>query len=205
MVRRIALLFSIAMLVYSARAAEVTFSEAGARVRGLKPGTKIAWLSLSRERVDSHALLTVDRGVAVVTPAGDIEIGAVRGEKRRSILTFASIEDNAAIGVASSSAYTASAHSIRLKAIPGSDRLIIDAPVAEIVYISRNTGVWAASVSDGAETDADRTQDATITLSLTELKRVFGSAKPVDRISAGDVILIIDPRNNRTATYEVTQ
>lgn len=202
--RKIAIMLLLAVVVGIAiNASEVKFGKDGLTVAGLRPGTRIAWLALTRERIDNHGRLTVSRGIGVATPAGVVSIGRDKADTSRSIWAFATTDDSDLAIATVSPAYSATSRSIDVVAKPGDGRFTVVAPSVEIVYVGRRNGVWYATAADGGSMDADQSSDASITFSLDSLQHMFGPAKPPARISAGDVILIIDTRSNRKRAYEV--
>lgn len=196
-----ALLITCATCIFAARP-NVQFGPEGVTVFDVRPGTKVAWISLTRTRVAEHTSLRIDRGVEVATPSKKAVIARPDADKSRALWVVAAIDDDIA-GVVTSPRYSGSQIPIAVTSAPGSDTISITSPEIELMYVRPNGGAWFIRASDGGLGDADGRQDTLISVPLQSLERVQGNPHPPDSLHAGDMILMLDPRGNRTAVIKV--
>jgi hypothetical protein len=182
--------------------ARVQFDRNGVTVDGMKPGTKIVWMALTRTRVGHHAELSVTRGMEIATPAGKISIGKKDADTSRSLFAFAA-PDDALVTSSIPPGYVISGRPIAARAVAGAQAIVVESPALEIMLVRKQGQAWYLTAVDGGGGDADRLQDTTITVSLQSLQALKGHGQPPKSLSEGDVILMIDPRANRMSTLEV--
>lgn len=182
--------------------ARAQFDRNGVTVDGLKPGTKIVWMALTRTRAGSHSRLSVSRGVEVVTPAGNIAIGKPDADKSRSLWALAAPDEAVAL-TATPPGYVISARGIQATARPEAETIAVVSPAVELMLVRRQGQAWFITAVDGGGGDADKLQDTTIKVDLQSLQPLHGGAKPPRTLSEGDIVLMIDPRSNRVSTLEV--
>ena len=168
----------------------------------MKPGTKIAWMALTRERVGNHGRLTISRGLEVATPAGNVAIGRPGVDRSRSVWVMAAIDEALTVSTIPPG-YEISPFPIEAQAIAGAERITITSPSIELLYVRRHGSAWFFTASDGGPADADGEQNTRITVALESLKALHGNASPPKTVGQGDVLLMIDPVSNRSSTVEV--
>lgn len=182
----------------------VEFGPDGITILNVQPGTKVAWMSLTRSRVASHTLVRIDRGIEVAKPSRKAAVARVGADKSRSIWVIAAVDEDLA-GAAISPGYSSSPSSIDVVAAVGSGTFAVISPEVELMYVRPKSGAWFLSATDGGLGDLDRVQDTTITISLQSLEKVQGNPHPPEATAPGDLILMIDPRSNRTTVIKVSQ
>lgn len=170
----------------------------------LQPGTKVAWMSLTRTRVANHALIRIDRGIEVAKPSNKAAVARVDADKSRSIWVVAAIDEDVA-GSANAPRYSSSPFPIAIRAAAGSSTIHVISPAVELMYVRPKRGAWFISATDGGLGDSDGVQDTTISISLTSLETVQGNPQPPVTAAPDDLILMIDPRSNRTTVSRVRQ
>lgn len=182
----------------------VTFDSSGVRVEGLKPGTRIVWMALTRTRVGNHARLSMSRGSEIATPAGKVAIGRPGADKSRSLWALAAADDALALS-STPSGYVISRASIQARAEKGAESIAVDSPAIELMLVTRPGHAWFVTAADGGAGDADGVQNTTIQVDLGSLEALHGGGRPPSSLGEGDIILMIDPVANRIATVEVAK
>jgi hypothetical protein len=188
----------------SAGKPNVEFGPSGVTFLNVQPGTKVAWMSLTRTHVASHTELRIDRGIEVAKPSRSAVVTRAGADQARSIWAVASVDEDIA-GTAVVPGYSASPSSISVVATAGSGTIAVVSPEVELMYVRPKGGAWFISATDGGLGDTDLQQNTVITISLQSMERVQGNPHPPAVTAAGDVILMIDPRSNRTTVMKVTQ
>ncbi len=199
----LALLIMVAICVFAGQP-NVEFGPDGVTILNVQPGTKVAWVSLTRTRVANHTELRVDRGIEVATPSKKAAIARAGADKSRSIWVMAAVDEDLA-GSAVAPGYSKSPSPIGVVAVAGSGTFVVISPEVELLYVRPQGGAWFISAMDGGLGDQDRVQNTTITVSLESLEKVQGNPHPPNVTEAGDLILMIDPRSHRTSVVKVTQ
>lgn len=201
--RIITLLITIAAIAQDvASSSNVVFTPDGVTVSDLKPGTKLAWLALTRERVGHHSVLHTFRGFEIATPAGAIPIGRRGADRSRSLWLLASVDGEFAT-TSVPPGYSASSMPMEVVATVGATAVTIATPAVEMLYVRPRGGAWFLSAADGGTADSDSSKDTVITVSLQSLKPFQGNPHPPDAVAEGDLILMIDPFDNRMSVVKV--
>jgi len=201
--RIITLLITIAAFAQDlASSSNVVFTPEGVTVSQLKPGTKLAWLALTRERVGHHSVLHTFRGFEIATPAGAIPIGRRGADRSRSLWLLASVDGEFATSSVPPG-YSASSMPMESVAMADATAITVDAPAVELLYVRPRGGAWFLSAADGGTADADSRKDAVLTLALQSLQPFQGNPNPPASVAEGDLILMIDPLDNRMSVVKV--
>ena len=200
---------ALAALVSAAAAAEpqFEFGRSGVTVRGLKPGSKVAWMALVRENHDYHKETVILRGYEPVTPAGALQLDGgpkVWHEQKDAIWTLVDVDELVSVR-ASSPEFTHSDRPLVIRAVAGETTFAVQSIAVEVMYVRRRGGVWSFGAGDGATLDGDRKQNGTIVIALETLQPYKGNPHPPERIEEGDLILVIDSYEVRAGQIEVTQ
>jgi hypothetical protein len=199
----LALLFTIPIHL-SAGKPNVEFGPDGVTFLDVQPGTRVAWISLTRTRVASHTELRIDRGIEVARPSKSAVVTRAGADQSRSIWAVASVDEDLA-GTAVAPGYSVSPSPIEVNAAAGAATIAVVSPEVELMYVRPKGGAWFISATDGGVGDTDLQQNTVITISLQSLERVQGNPHPPASTAVGDVILMINPRSNRTSVMKVTQ
>jgi hypothetical protein len=182
----------------------VQFGPGGVTVGGMKPGTRIAWMAMTRKRVGYHIEVEVLRGVDVVTPNGSQFVEMAGADLAHTIWTVADISNGKA-SRAKPPAYSHSERPVPISATAGADHFTVDAPVAEVMYVRPRFGVWSFGAHDGTALDTDATLDGTIRVALTSLVAYKGNPHPPERVEPGDIILVLNTQQARAGQLEVAE
>jgi hypothetical protein len=183
-----------------------SFGPTGMSLSNVQPGARVAWMSLTRERVASHSRLQIQRGLAVADTHGRIGIPRPGVDSSHSIWLAAAIDDEEGLAFdATSPGYSKSASSIGTGAVVDATGITVESREAEIIYVRRQVGAWFLSAMDGGLGDQDGDQNAVITISLQSLQPFAGNPGPPTVVAEGDVILILDPYSNRAAMQMVSE
>lgn len=182
---------------------ELQFSPRGVTVSGLKPGTRIAWMAMIRERLEHRAAVHIVHGVGPVTPGSSFDIDYPNAEAVRGLWVVADLSTGKGTR-AKSPATVQSSVPIETRAVRGETSLVVASGSVELMYVRKNAA-WTFGVSDGAALDGDGVANDHIVISLQTLKSMHGNPHPPDQIEEGDVILMIDPRGMRSSVLEVAQ
>lgn len=182
----------------------VTFTAGGVAIGGVKPGTKVVWLGMIRERVGSHTRVRFVRGLEPATPSGKIEIPEAGADRAHAIWVVAdagsgSSRKSAAPGFAQSTG------GITIRATPGAASVAIESAYVELVYVRPHRGAWSFGTGDGSTIDADGQPNGVVVMPLSALKRFQGNPNPPEQVEEGDVILAIDSYRIRSAQLVVTR
>lgn len=184
---------------------DIRFGPGGVTMLNVEPGTQVAWMSLTRTRSENHSVVRIDRGIQVATSARKADVARPGADQSRSLWVMAAIDRDDLAGSAISPKYSISPDPVPIAAATGSATLVVASPEIELMYVRPRRGAWFISATDGARGDVDRTPDAAITIALESFEKVQGNPHPPETIAAGDLILVIDPRSNRTAIIRVAQ
>jgi hypothetical protein len=182
----------------------VQFGPDGVSVLNVRPGTKIAWISLTRVREAHHTTLRIDRGIEVAQPSRKAAIARPGADRSRALWVVAAIEEDVA-GNAIAPGYSISPSPIDITAPVSSATIRVVSSEVELLYVRPQGGAWFISATDGGIGDGDAVQDTVITISLESLVQTQGNPQPPSTTAAGDTILMIDPRSNRTTVVRVGQ
>jgi hypothetical protein len=195
------LLMSVPTIAASAAAPEVTFGPSGVDVRGVKPGTRVAWIAVIREW-QGHVLGTHTlRGIGPARPNATFAIDRPGVDRSQSLWVIADVD--AGVGLKARAPETVTSnHAFAVTARPGDATVVIESSAVEVLYVRRGAA-WAFHVSDGGGSDADGEQNGSIAMRLDSLKPFKGNPHPPKTVQAGDLILVIDPLGVRTAVTEV--
>jgi len=197
-------LLSIVASYGFAGAPKVEFGPDGVAILNLKPGTKVAWMSLTRTNVSYHSTVRIDRGIEVAKQSKKADVTRAGADQSRSLWLVAAVDEDIA-GTAIAPGYSASPSPIDVVAAPGSATIAVASPEVELMYVRPNGSAWFISATDGGLGDQDHAQDTVITISLQSLAKVQGNPHPPQTTAAGDTILMIDPRSNRMTVVKVAQ
>lgn len=198
----IALLSAIAIDAYCAKP-NLEFGPGGVTILDVQPGTKIAWMSLTRTRIANHASVRIDRGIDVATQSKKAVIARAGADQSRSLWVLAAVDEDLA-GAATAPTYGGSPFPIDVTAPAGSATISVVSPEVELVYVRPKGGAWFISATDGGIGDVDHVQNTVVTIALDSLERLQGNPHPPDVTAPGDIILMIDPRTNRTSVVKVS-
>jgi hypothetical protein len=198
------LLLALTAISASGAAPNVAFGPDGLTVLDVTPGTKVAWMSLTRSTVANHTSIRVDRGVEAAMPSNGAAIARSGAEQAHAIWVIAAIDDDVA-GTAISPGYSASPSPVPVIAAADASTISVVSPEVELLYVRPQGGAWFLSATNGGIGDQDHVQDTVIKISLQSLEPAEGSPNPPATTAAGDLILVIDPRSNRTAVVKVGQ
>lgn len=204
--RRIAVSTLVLGLVAAVAAAapSVEYGPGGVRVVGARPGTRIAWMALVRQNHPYHKENFVVRGIEIATGSGFVDVDKEKkwGETAHALWSAVDVDELASVR-ASSPDFQHSQRPIAMTAKAGESTITIQCAVAEVMYVRGRSGVWAGTVGDGSKLDADGTRNGSIVLALASLSPYKGNPHPPDNVTAGDLVLVIDPYEIRSAQYEV--
>jgi hypothetical protein len=183
-----------------------SFGSTGMSLSDVQPGARVAWMTLTRERVAYHSKLRIQRGLEVADASGTVAIAQPGVDESRSLWLAAAIDDTAGLALdAASPGYAKSVSPIHTVAAVGATGITIESRQVEIIYVRRNVGAWFLSAMDGELGDQDDNRNAVITISMQSLEPFEGNPSPPASVAAGDIILILDPYNNRTSMLTVSQ
>jgi hypothetical protein len=202
-----AALFFVIVIVTSfvyADPPSLTFSAGGVSIGGVRPGTKLVWLGMIRERVDAHVQVRFVRGLQPATPAGKIDVPEQNADQARAVWVVADV-DSGTGRKGAAPGFLHSAAEIVIRATAGQPAFAIESAAVELLYVRPHRGAWSFGAGDSSERDADHESDGTIVVSLSSLRRFEGNPHPPDVIEPGDLILVIDPYRIRTAQMVVPQ
>lgn len=85
------------VVVAHAAAPGLEFGAGPPKIHGLAPGTKVAWMTMVRERVRGRSHMTVLRGVEPVTPNGDLAVDRPDRDFSRSIWLLSELDSNTVV------------------------------------------------------------------------------------------------------------
>ncbi|HYH10316.1 MAG TPA: hypothetical protein VEK11_24925 [Thermoanaerobaculia bacterium] len=175
------------------------------KIRGIAVGTRIAWIAMLRERIAGQSHMTILRGVEPVTPNGDLALDRADRDFSRSLWLIAELTGPAVVRD-SAPQYAPTAASIFVRAVKDEETITVHATSVHIAWI-RRTGeaVWNIAATDGSELDADTIQNGVITIPLSIASAFRGNARPPQFLAPGDLLLLIDPDENRTSVIEVAE
>jgi hypothetical protein len=202
MLLRITLSILLTAAAAAADGPEITFTGEGVTFGGFAPGRKIAWIAITREKSGSHGSVRLSSGIEPVRPNGAAVVSAHDADKKHAIWAAVEIETGAALRRATSRD-SVSSEAIAITADPQSTSMLVGSSRAAILWVRPNAGAWNISAYDGGAYDADGLVDGTITVDLQSMWRTHGNPHPPATLSAGDVILVIDPAEMRSASMEV--
>ncbi|HEY0157369.1 MAG TPA: hypothetical protein VGF28_08805 [Thermoanaerobaculia bacterium] len=204
------LTFSLAVLCpFSASATEnankpprVSFGPGGVTVGDLKPGTHVAWMAVIREPRNFHVATRILRGYGPATPNSDFAIAHEAADEASGIWTVVDVDSGSAVHTKPET-MVMSRRPIRIEAISGETSVRIGSNAVEVLYVRPRRGAWTFSGADGGGLDADGEQNGAVVMRLQSLQRLKGNPEPPGAVEGGDLVLVIDPRRLRTATFEV--
>lgn len=198
------LILPLAVATYvSAAVPSLSFGPAGVTMANLQPGTRVAWMSLTRTPASAyHSRIELDRGIGIAEQTSLAAFPKAAADTTRSLWVVAAIEQDIA-GAVASPAYKASPSAIAVTATNGANTISVVSPSVELMLVRPNVGAWYVGATDGAGNDQDDLQNTTIAISLQSLQALDEGDGPPATIANGDVILLIDPRRSRTAVVKV--
>lgn len=95
--------------------ANASFGPMGMSLSEVEPGARVAWMTLTRERVANHSRLRIRRGLEVADQDGTVAIAQAGADESRSIWLAAAIDDTEGLALDSTSpGYSKSTSSIDL-------------------------------------------------------------------------------------------
>lgn len=195
-----AVAFSIATF---AAPPEVSFGPNGVTVRGVSPGSRVAWMAVVREPVDNHNGVRVIRGVTPVTPSGIVPIPSKKFELTRALWIVSDVETGGATRIATPG-YETSTRLTAVTAVAGQSVVTITSAQAQVLYVRPTIGAWFTDGYDGGYHDSDDKADGKMQLALSAFKPLHqGGSAALVNVAAGDIILIIDPVLMRATRIEV--
>lgn len=161
-------------------------------VQGVRPGTRVAWMAYTRERVGWHGRAGIRRGLGVVAADGVLRIPHPVPTAPYVLWSIATV-DTAQGARATPPGMEVSTVRVPVTASVGAASVIIDAPQAHLLYVNPPAGAWFMSAADGGGGDADGRTDGYITIALSSLIALEGNRKAPQSIQAGDLVMVVDP------------
>jgi hypothetical protein len=208
----ITFLLLLALTAFSGAAAELpsntpaSFGPTGVSLSDVAPGARVAWMTLTRERVANHARLRIQRGLEVADSGGTVAIAQVGAYESPSICLATAVDgaESRTLNVASPG-FEKSVSSINAVALAGATGITVESRQVEIIYVRRQVGAWFIAAMDGGLGDQDGDQNAVITIPLQSLQPFDGNPSAPTSVATGDIILILDPYSNRTSMRTVSE
>lgn len=167
-------------------------NDGGVVVQGASPGDRVAWMALTRERVQWHGLSRIRYGVGVAGPDGVLRIPHPVPSAPYIVWNIADVGRGRGAQATVAGMGVAAARPA-IQAIAGADSITIDAAQAYILYVSPPAGIWGASAADGGGGDVDGVSDGRVTIRMAALRAIEGNRKPPEGVTRGDLIMVIDP------------
>jgi hypothetical protein len=193
----------VAFAAANVRPPKVEFGPNGVTVGEVRPGTRVAWMAMLRDRRGYQTRVRIRRGFGPATPNSAFAIAQEAADTTRGMWVVADVDAGTSVHAASP-VMTTSGRPIRVRAGAGAAVVEIDSFAVEVLYVRPRGGAWTYSVLDGGGRDADQRQNGTIVMPLEALAPLKGNPHAPAATAAGDLILIIDPRGVRSASVEVT-
>lgn len=198
--RRLAVIFTLLVLTaaFAAAAPSITFDGKQVVVKGVTPGGDVACVGVWRELGDTMPRLV--RWDRVVRDDGD---GAVTFDVGRDVPPFSvwAVADvttgdtDIVPGPGTDPRPAAFASDLVGSKRDGTFAFADRRAYLELLVVRPGTGAWAISAGDGGAGDDDKTPDGVIVPALAQSHPVTSISTRPAALSAGDVILAIDPES----------
>lgn len=182
----------------------VAFTSGGVTIGGVAPGTKVAWLGMTRERIDSHTRVRFQSGIAPVNASGKFNIVETGADRAHAVWVVADVVSGSGRRSAAPN-FSPSPVEIVIRATSGQPSISVESASVALLYVRPNGGAWSFSTGDGSTLDGDGEANGIVVVPLSELKQLQGNPHPPATTEEGDVILVIDPSSIRTAQAAVTR
>jgi len=178
----------------------IAISESAVTVSSISPGASVAWLALGHEAeafmtqyrsrdgviedADADGVITIEYPATIplrfVIAVVDLESGAWKVATRDDFTSFP-IEPAGRFG---------RARGMR----PSLDMVEIERNELEVLLVRPRVGAWRLRAFEGSPADADRANDAVLTIRFADLTPLAtpGNAVP-GTLKPGDVLIAIDP------------
>ena len=139
------------------------FRSTGIQVNGMRPGTRVVWLAMLRDRIRERPRVTMQRGLEPVTPNGELTVESGL-DASQSMWIVAAVDQDVVLRQ-SAPGYPVSPTPIEAQVSPGTNTLRIRSGTISLTYVRRHgAGVWVFAAADGSELDSDHAPDGWISV-----------------------------------------
>ena len=200
------LLLMVVPLIPAAAAPPVlTFEPQAVIASGITPKGRVVWFSVARE-ISRRAATIVPRIELAVDDDGDgkVRLDLAREVPRRSIWFAVDLETGEA-GVAAPEEFGLQEAELPARAIPAAlNRLDLERRFVYAVLVRPGVGAWMLRAGDGGASDEDGEADGTLRATLSRFTGLGPSPlPPPTRVSARDLLLVIDPNRMDFMRFQV--
>lgn len=201
--RIIAAVLVVSLIAFTAGASspQISFDLEGVLIQGVRPGSKVAWISIGRRHVDHFGELNIRRGISPAN-AGSLTVKQQNASSESTLWIVASVEDGAIVR-AGAAGYEPSAVPLLIAGAPDQPAFTIVAPAVELILLRPKAGAWSFSAVDGGAGDADGRENGAIVVRTVSMTAFRGNDDPPATLMPGDVILAVDVQSMRVGTLEV--
>jgi hypothetical protein len=199
-------LLSILLAAPIAAQPALDFGENAVVARGLTPGGPVAWFSVATERGEWLDVLVRRQIEAVADAKGGSSFELEKGVPALSVWAVVDLTtgafDLAAPG--SDGLREIPFPGDALRATPSGDVPFLEdtRSYLEVLLARPGHGAWGLTVGDGTADDADGMPDGRTRIAIDSLRPLTAGRAGARSVTAGDVIVVVDP--NTMETYAAT-
>lgn len=182
----------------AAAAPEIGFDDEGVIASGLEPGASVAWFSVAREPGEYVSRIVRRESITVDDDGDGVARFDVEGPAPPTSVWFAVDLADGAMAVASPTGTPFRERpldpSVLRQDAPGLVRGLRERRPYVMAFLARpGAGAWTLLLGDGGDDDFDGAQDGSVEGFFASMQPVAGSAGAPDQLSAGDVLVLVDP------------
>jgi hypothetical protein len=189
---------------FAAQPPTIDFEDDAAVVSGLAPRGQVAWMSVSREPREGYVRVMRREGIAKDDDGDGAVRLALEPDERIAPRSLWAVVDLASGELALAS--PAGEAAVREVVFPGRgvargasnklDRFEAGREMVELLYARPGAApaAWGLTAGDGGEADDDGADDGALAAALAGARSLGGSPAPPEELTAGDVVVAVDPR-----------